>query len=393
MIPMLDLFFKKSIFKNLLKPTLLFLLATPTTPLTWMVRAASRFDDVITSRTVAEPDSSSVLEAIGLTANREFASSCLHSNEYQSSQYLNPFQSNLPDDNFPTSQEFERIEKESVEEQGPADHFSRSTTKSDSYNKALQYADFGSEPMESFPSHQNQTDGSGDASPLKSISHHSRESQAIEKGDCVAEKTRFSDSSEVFKKISSRRRNLSQTSVVSDTWGVSHDLLRQQFYFNVTAMQKRSENHLGTGECLCGALFDDIDPFFKLVLQVEMDKRMPVITFRRYISRLVNKPTNTVCIFKLTNKIEVRIRSRGPNFYLVLFDQTELTTIINDFQDIQDGQEYLIKFGRVLKIDEFRCKLYLLDLNDPKVTPRLCPNHYFMTFVVSSQTASSWSRL
>lgn len=289
-----------------------------------------------------EPDSSSVLEAIGLTANREFASSCLHSNEYQSSQYLNPFQSNLPDDNFPTSQEFERIEKESVEEQGPADHFSRSTTKSDSYNKALQYADFGSEPMESFPSHQNQTDGSGDASPLKSISHHSRESQAIEKGDCVAEKTRFSDSSEVFKKISSRRRNLSQTSVVSDTWGVSHDLLRQQFYFNVTAMQKRSENHLGT------------------VLQVEMDKRMPVITFRRYISRLVNKPTNTVCIFKLTNKIE-----------------TELTTIINDFQDIQDGQEYLIKFGRVLKIDEFRCKLYLLDLNDPK------PNSFLMESVVA----------
>uniref|UniRef100_H2XYH9 Ubiquitin carboxyl-terminal hydrolase 47 n=1 Tax=Ciona intestinalis TaxID=7719 RepID=H2XYH9_CIOIN len=138
---------------------------------------------------------------------------------------------------------------------------------------------------------------------------------------------------------SRRERTISCSSAASDGWGVSSEIAQKQFYFRVLEVQQ-NEN-------------EENKPCKEL--HVEMDKRMPLLSLKRHLAHFVGTATRRFVIYR-------KYASGQEN---------EMSQLTEDFRSIPNSTLFVVKLGRALRKDEYRCKLYQLKLYEEETAKPL----------------------
>ncbi|XP_078481592.1 ubiquitin carboxyl-terminal hydrolase 47 [Ciona intestinalis] len=138
---------------------------------------------------------------------------------------------------------------------------------------------------------------------------------------------------------SRRERTISCSSAASDGWGVSSEIAQKQFYFRVLEVQQ-NEN-------------EENKPCKEL--HVEMDKRMPLLSLKRHLAHFVGTATRRFVIYR-------KYASGQEN---------EMSQLTEDFRTIPNSTLFVVKLGRALRKDEYRCKLYQLKLYEEETAKPL----------------------
>uniref|UniRef100_H2XR85 Ubiquitin carboxyl-terminal hydrolase 47 n=1 Tax=Ciona intestinalis TaxID=7719 RepID=H2XR85_CIOIN len=90
-------------------------------------------------------------------------------------------------------------------------------------------------------------------------------------------------------------------------------------------------------------------------LHVEMDKRMPLLSLKRHLAHFVGTATRRFVIYR-------KYASGQEN---------EMSQLTEDFRSIPNSTLFVVKLGRALRKDEYRCKLYQLKLYEEETAKPL----------------------
>uniref|UniRef100_H2Y2Y2 Ubiquitin carboxyl-terminal hydrolase 47 n=1 Tax=Ciona intestinalis TaxID=7719 RepID=H2Y2Y2_CIOIN len=213
------------------------------------------------------------------------------------------------------------------------------------YTKALMYADSDSNTTgdPSITDNRTNPDGTGDAH----VCAHKPKQLPIVTNEPVKSvmwndnKSILSSSEGILDSVSRsrRERTISCSSAASDGWGVSSEIAQKQFYFRVLEVQQ-NEN-------------EENKPCKEL--HVEMDKRMPLLSLKRHLAHFVGTATRRFVIYR-------KYASGQEN---------EMSQLTEDFRSIPNSTLFVVKLGRALRKDEYRCKLYQLKLYEEETAKPL----------------------
>uniref|UniRef100_H2YIV6 Ubiquitin carboxyl-terminal hydrolase 47 n=1 Tax=Ciona savignyi TaxID=51511 RepID=H2YIV6_CIOSA len=216
------------------------------------------------------------------------------------------------------------------------------------YTKALMYADNTSDGMQS-SEHKCDVDGTGDGptvglnkqrqspivtnEPVKSVMWNDNVS--------VAPASVGDNSDSILDSISRtrRERTISCSSAASDGWGISSEIAQKQYFFRVQEVVQFD--------------YEENKPCKEL--HVEMDKRMPLLSLKRHLAHFVGTATRRFVVYR-------KFASGQEN---------EMSQLTEDFRTMPNSTQFVVKLGRALRKDEYRCKLYQLKLDEEETAKPL----------------------
>uniref|UniRef100_H2YIV8 Ubiquitin carboxyl-terminal hydrolase 47 C-terminal domain-containing protein n=1 Tax=Ciona savignyi TaxID=51511 RepID=H2YIV8_CIOSA len=86
-----------------------------------------------------------------------------------------------------------------------------------------------------------------------------------------------------------------------------------------------------------------------------MDKRMPLLSLKRHLAHFVGTATRRFVVYR-------KFASGQEN---------EMSQLTEDFRTMPNSTQFVVKLGRALRKDEYRCKLYQLKLDEEETAKPL----------------------
>nr|CAB3267563.1 ubiquitin carboxyl-terminal hydrolase 47-like [Phallusia mammillata] len=142
-----------------------------------------------------------------------------------------------------------------------------------------------------------------------------------------------------------RERTVSNSSAASDGWGVSGEIMHKNYFFKV----------VGTSQAKVSKCAESGETVPCKVITVEIDKRMPLLALKRHLAYIVDTPTRRFCVYK----------------QYASGQEVEMFTPTDDFKLVTDGTHFIVRLGRALRKDEYRCKLFQLELDEEETAKPL----------------------